>query len=235
MGNWPGAHRYTLNGNVDKRTNEPEEYADLSCCRQTVSSPDGWSDTWLSGDSCDFGDLNGGEKWRVNDVVDLHRKYEMTQVINLSGPLTTYGASKSSEAVCTATAEGLRHHWDMEELFSRSDEVISAWSGAEAGTLTACAASGVTLSVAACMTGGNLGEVLRLPDSSHLLKTEVLLQKGHSVNFGAPIEQMIRLAGAQVQEVGAVNRTIPTQVRTGLNDRTAAAMFVVSHHTSQFG
>lgn len=167
-------------------------------------------------------------------MIDLHRKYELTPVINLSGPLTSYGASMSSQAVCDAVAESLRSHWDMEELFSRAGEVISMWSGAEAGALTACAASGITLSVAACMTGNDLGKVMQLPDTSGM-KHEVLLQKGHSVNFGAPLEQMIRLAGATVREVGTVNQTHAPLIRGGLNERTAAAMFVISHHTSQFG
>jgi L-seryl-tRNA(Ser) seleniumtransferase len=167
-------------------------------------------------------------------MTDLYGKYELTRVINLSGPLTTYGASISSEAVCEATAEGLRHQWDMEELFSRAGEIVSRWSGAEAGTLTACAASGITLAVAACMTGSDPGKVLQLPDTTGL-KSEVLLQKGHSVNFGAPIEQMIRLAGATVREVGTVNQTRAPAIRAGPNEQTAAAMFVISHHTTQFG
>lgn len=165
---------------------------------------------------------------------DLHLKYDLTPVINLSGPLTTYGASKSSVAVCEATAEGLRHQWDMDQLFQRAGEVICDWSGAEAGTLTSCAAAGVTLGVAACMTGNDVGKVFQLPDATGM-KSEVLLQKGHSVNFGAPLEQMIRLAGATVREVGTVNRTTVEQLRHGLNERTAAAMFVISHHTAQFG
>ena len=167
-------------------------------------------------------------------MVNLHLKYELTPIINLSGPLTTYGASKSSEAVCEAVAESLRHQWEMEELFERSGEVISLWSGAEAGTVTACAAAGVTLSVAACMTGKDVGRALQLPDTTGM-KSEVLLQKGHSVNFGAPLEQMIRLSGANVREVGTVNQTTAAQIHAGLNEHTAAAVFVISHHTSQFG
>lgn len=166
--------------------------------------------------------------------MDLHATYDLTPVINLSGPLTTYGASVSSERVCEAVAESLRHQWDMEQLFRRAGAVIAAWSGAEAGTLTACAASGVTLGVAACMTGTDLGRISQLPDATGM-KSEVLVQKGHSVNFGAPLEQMIRLAGAAVREVGTVNRTTPHEIRAGLNERTVAAMFVISHHTSQFG
>lgn len=166
--------------------------------------------------------------------MDLHAKYDLTPVINLSGPLTTYGASVSSERVCEAVAESLRHQWEMSEVFARAGASIAAWSGAEAGTLTACAASGVTLGVAACMTGNDPGKVGQLPDTSGM-KSEVLLQKGHSVNFGAPLDQVIRLSGATVREVGTVNRTHPDELHAGLNDRTAAAMFVISHHTAQFG
>jgi hypothetical protein len=59
-----------------------------------------------------------------------------------------YGTSISSEAVAEAAAEALRHHWEMDELFGRAGEAVARWSGTEAGTLTACSASGVTLSVA---------------------------------------------------------------------------------------
>lgn len=167
-------------------------------------------------------------------MLDLHETHNLTRVINLSGPLTMYGTSISSEAVAEAAAEGLRHHWEMDELFGRAGEQIARWSGTEAGTLTACSASGVTLSVAACMTGCDAGYIGQLPDTTGL-KNEIVLQKGHAVNFGAPLEQMIRLAGATVREVGTINKTTPVQIEHALGPQTAAAMFVVSHHTTRFG
>lgn len=167
-------------------------------------------------------------------MIDLHETYNLTPVINLSGPLTMYGTSISSEAVVTAAAEGLRHHWEMDELFSVAGEQIARWSGAEAGTLTACSAAGITLTVAACMTGADMGYIGQLPDTTGL-KNEVVIQKGHVVNFGAPLEQMIRLSGATVREVGTVNKTTRTQIEHALGPQTAAAMFVVSHHTTRFG
>ncbi|MEZ4524042.1 MAG: aminotransferase class V-fold PLP-dependent enzyme [Thermomicrobiales bacterium] len=165
---------------------------------------------------------------------ELHRRYELTPVINLSGPLTMYGTSVSSAAVIDAAAEALRHHWNMDELFQRAGERIAQWSGAEAGVLTACSASGITLSVAACMTGPDAGRIGRLPDASGM-PHEVIIQKGHAVNFGAPIEQMIRLAGATAVEVGTVNRTTPVQIETAIGPDTAAGMFVISHHTTLYG
>jgi D-glucosaminate-6-phosphate ammonia-lyase len=167
-------------------------------------------------------------------MVDLHEKYGLTPVINLSGPLTMYGTSISSDPVVTASAEGLRHHWDMHQLFGVAGDLIARWSGAEAGTLTACSASGITLTVAACMSGADMGRIYQLPDHRGM-KHEVVIQKGHAVNFGAPIEQMMRLAGATVREVGTVNKTTPAQIEHALGPDTAAAMFVVSHHTTLYG
>jgi D-glucosaminate-6-phosphate ammonia-lyase len=174
------------------------------------------------------------EARKALNMVNLHQTYDLTPVINLSGPLTMYGTSISSERVATAAAEALRHHWDMDELFACAGDLIARWSGTEAGTLTACSAAGVTLTVAACMTGADLGRIHQLPDATGM-KNEVVIQKGHAVNFGAPVEQMIRIAGATVREVGTVNKTTATQIKHALGPQTAAAMFVVSHHTSQFG
>ena len=167
-------------------------------------------------------------------MADLARRYELRPVINLSGPLTKYGTSISSEAVGAAAAESLRHHWNMDELYQRSGELIARWSDAEAGFLTSSSASGITLAVAACMTGDDLGRVYQLPDPTGM-KHEVVLQKGHAVNFGAPIEQMIRLAGAAPREAGTVNSTNVAQIEHLLGPQTVAGMFVISHHTAQYG
>jgi L-seryl-tRNA(Ser) seleniumtransferase len=167
-------------------------------------------------------------------MAGLRTRYELEPVINLSGPLTKYGTSISSEAVAEAAAEALRFHWNMDELYQRSGELIARWSGAEAGFLTSSSASGITLAVAACMTGDDPGRIAQLPDASGM-KNEVILQQGHAVNFGAPIEQMIRLAGANVREVGTVNKTSLADIEHALGPNTVAGMFVISHHTAQYG
>jgi len=155
-------------------------------------------------------------------------------VINLSGPLTMFGSSISSQAVAEATGHALLHHWDMDALNAYAGEVVARWSGTDAGVLTSSTASGVTLAVAACMTGADKGRVEQLPDATGM-KCEIVIQKGHSVNFGAPIEQMIRLAGATVREVGTINKCSAASIEHALGPDTAAAMFVISHHTVQYG
>ncbi|MCZ6860462.1 MAG: aminotransferase class V-fold PLP-dependent enzyme, partial [Alphaproteobacteria bacterium] len=74
----------------------------------------------------------------------------------------------------------------------------------------------------------------RLPETGGL-KNEIVLQKGHNCHFSGEIDQMVRLAGATVVEIGAVNRATGYQLEGALGERTAAALYVVSHQTSQVG
>jgi D-glucosaminate-6-phosphate ammonia-lyase len=165
---------------------------------------------------------------------DLHDRYNLTRVINLSGPLTVYGTGQTSKPVAEMAAEALQHEWMISELADRASEVIAQWSGTDAGTLTASTASGVALTSAACMSGADMGRVRQLPDTTGM-KNEIVIQHGHCVQFGAPIEQMIRLSGAKVRTIGTVNQTTVSDLTHALNENTAAAMFVISHHTVQHG
>ncbi len=167
-------------------------------------------------------------------MTNVSDRQSLKPVINLSGPLTIYGSSISSLGVGEAMATAMQHHWEMHDLARQAGEVVVQWSGAEAGMLTSSSASGVTLAVAACMTGCDAGKIGQLPDANGM-RREVVIQKGHCVNFGAPIEQMIRLAGADVREVGTVNGTTRAQIEHAISEYTAAAMFVISHHTVQYG
>ena len=96
------------------------------------------------------------------------------------------------------------------------------------------ASAGITLGVAGCMTGADLARIEQLPDATGM-KDEVLIQAGHMVYYGAPIEQAIRLAGAQGRAGRASDRRPPLPARAKLSERTRPRVFVVSHHTVQYG
>ena len=55
------------------------------------------------------------------------------------------------------------------------------------------ASAGITLAVAGCMTGADLARIEQLPDTPRPEADEVLIQTGHMVYYGAPVEQAIRL------------------------------------------
>lgn len=167
-------------------------------------------------------------------ATDLHEKYRLTRIINGNGKMTKLAGAVVLPEILEPVTEAMQHFFDIDELQARAGEVIARATGAEAGCVTACTAAGIALSVAGVMTGTDHGKVSQLPDTSGM-RNQVVLQKGHAVNFGAPITQMIRLAGATPIEVGTVNGSNEHDIRHAIGPDTAAIVFTVSHHTTRFG
>ncbi|MDB6001655.1 MAG: hypothetical protein JWP52_3354 [Rhizobacter sp.] len=167
----------------------------------------------------------------MNDIRSLHG---LRRVINVSGTMTSLGASIAVPEAIEAASAMLGQFVEIGDLQRLASRTIAEVCGTEAGFVTASAAAGLTLAVAGAMTGDDLGEVERLPDASRL-KHEVPVQMGHLVNYGAPIDQSIRIAGATVVPVGQATTARRYQLESAITERTAAAVYVVSHHTVQYG
>lgn len=133
--------------------------------------------------------------------MDLHKHFGLRHVINARGTYTPLGVSRSPEPVIEVASEAFRHFFDMAELQDTAGRVISDLYGCEWATITNCAAAGITLSVAAAMTGTDMEKVAQLPDASGMANG-VVIPAGHLVNYGHPNEQAIRLAGARVLIAG---------------------------------
>lgn len=166
--------------------------------------------------------------------LNFYEEYGTRKVINATGTMTSLGGSCVSNDVIEEISSVLSKWVEIDSLQKKASQIIAKVTGAEAGFVTACAAAGITLGVAACMTGKNIGKVAQLPDTRDM-KNEVILQKGHSINFGAKVSQMVRLSGAKCIEFGSVNGTSGLEMEGVIKENTAAAVYVVSHHTSQFG
>ena len=168
-------------------------------------------------------------------MTNLHEKYGLRRIINACGKMTSLSGAKVLPPIAAQASASLGEFYDLDELQAAAGKVISRVTGAESGCVTACTAAGLTESVAACLTGGDLAKVLKLPDC-RWGASKVLIQKGHCVNYGSPVTQNIRMAGAEVVEVGEVNRTLPEHVQHELEaGGVAAVMHVESHHTVQKG
>jgi L-seryl-tRNA(Ser) seleniumtransferase len=155
-------------------------------------------------------------------------------IINVSGTMTGLGASIVVPQAVEAVAAFLPHFVEIGDLHRKASAEIAAACGSEAGFVTACAAAGITLSIAGAMTGTDLCAIERLPDATGL-KHEVPIQVGHMCHYGAPVEQSIRLAGARPVPVGTSTKSEPYQLAGAINERTAAAIYVVSHHVVDYG
>ncbi|MER9974331.1 aminotransferase class V-fold PLP-dependent enzyme [Mesorhizobium sp. M0085] len=165
----------------------------------------------------------------------IRERLGLRPIINVSGTMTALGASIIVPEAIAAMSEIASQWVEMDDLQRAASTVIARLTGGEAGFITACCASGITMAIAGAMTGTSLLAIERLPDDTEGLKSEVIVQLGHIVNYGAPIDQSIRLAGAKAVPAGTVSVTQDYHVAEAIRDRTAAALYVVAHHTVQYG
>lgn len=160
---------------------------------------------------------------------DPFARWNLTPVINASGTMTSLGASRVAPETRALVDRILGSFVSMDELQARAGGIIARLTGAEAGCVTACSAAAMTQAVAACMTGADLARIEALPATDGEMR--VILPMGHMVNYGAPVDQAIRLAGGEVVPVGTAAACETWHLRRALEAGAAAALYVVSHHT----
>ena len=158
----------------------------------------------------------------------------LRRVVNAAGTMTALGASAAIPDAVRAASEMLPWFVDVDDLQRKASRAIAKATGAEAGFVTASASSGITLAIAACMTGADLERIGLLPDTAGM-RNRVAIQAGHLIDYGAPIDQAIRLAGARVVPIGEAGKASVDQLAAALDEASAAALFVVSHHCVRTG
>ncbi|KQZ95093.1 hypothetical protein ASD74_13995 [Rhizobium sp. Root564] len=165
---------------------------------------------------------------------DIRTKMGLRPVINVSGTMTSLGASIVIPEAIEAMAAILPQFVEINDLQRKASAVIARLTGGEAGFVTASCSAGISLAVAGTITGPDLLAIERLPETS-TPKNEVLVQMGHMVSYGAPVDQSIRLAGGKVVMIGQATSTHRYHMENAITDRTAAAVYVVSHHVVDYG
>lgn len=173
----------------------------------------------------------------INDPsnIPIRERLGLRPIINVSGTMTALGASIMVPEAIRAMAEIAPEFVEIDDLQRRASATVAHMTGAEAGFITASAAAGIVMAVAATMAGENLLAIERLPLDTRGLKTEVIVQLGHNVGYGNSIDQAIRLAGGTPVLAGTVSSTQPYHVADAITDATAAGLYVVAHSTIAYG
>lgn len=164
----------------------------------------------------------------------IYEKHGIRKVVNACGRMTALGVSTIHDEVGQTVVEAAQSYVVIDELIDYAGEFISEYTGGEDTCVTICAAAGIMISIAACIAKDNIVHIENLPDSEGLAN-EVIIQKGHAVNFNASITQMIRLGGGKVIEVGQVNKVTKDHIRSYISKQTAALFYCKSHHSVQKG
>lgn len=170
----------------------------------------------------------------MNDSSRVAPNDRFAEPINVTGTMTALGGSVCSDDVAAATAAMMGRFVNMHDLQAEASRVITDLTGAEAGCITASCSAGITVALAGAMTGLDPTAIEALPQRPPE-RREVAVQMGHLCGYGAPVSQAVELAGASVQMVGQSTHCTDYQLDGALNDRTAAALYVVSHHVVHYG
>jgi D-glucosaminate-6-phosphate ammonia-lyase len=166
--------------------------------------------------------------------MSIYSDLGLEPAINSSGKMTALGGSVLAPEVTDAMAAAGREHVVIADLMVEAGRFIAGVVGSEDACVSSGASSGVAIAVASVIAGTDKALIQGLPGRVGR-PFEIVIQKGHSVDFGAPITQMIALGGGAAVEVGSVNRVEPADILGAIGPDTAAVMFVQSHHTVHKG
>lgn len=161
-----------------------------------------------------------------------YEKFGLKEVINASGRMTILGVSKVSENVLAAQRFGGEHFFEMSELGKQTGAYLADLLKVEDAQIVSSASAGIAQSVAALIGQGDLYHAYH-PYTEKITKREILLPKGHNVDYGTPVEVMVAQGGGKVVEAGYANMCTPEHVAMMITENTAAILYIKSHHTVQ--
>jgi L-seryl-tRNA(Ser) seleniumtransferase len=159
-------------------------------------------------------------------------KFGLKEVINASGKMTILGVSKVSESVLAAQRFGGEHFFEMSDLLIQTGAYLAELLKVEDAQIVSSASAGIAQSVAAVIGEGSLYHAYH-PYTTRITKREILLPKGHNVDYGTPVEVMVSQGGGHVIEAGYANGCSSEQMEMMITENTAALLYIKSHHTVQ--
>ena len=128
---------------------------------------------------------------------------------------------------------GLNHYFEIKDLVDKTGTYIAGLLGAENAVVVSCASAGIAQSVAAVIVKDDRWLLDNLHTAALTVPHEIVLPKGHNVNFGAPVGTMVALGGGRLVEAGYANECSAEQLSAAVTPQTAAIMYIKSHHCVQ--
>jgi L-seryl-tRNA(Ser) seleniumtransferase len=160
----------------------------------------------------------------------VYQRLGVQPMINARGMNTMASGSLMPQPVLDAIAEAATAFVDMEELNRKAGEHIAKLIGVEAAHVTSGSAGGLLLAAAAVIAGTDPQAIVQLPDTAGL-KDGIVIEACRRIRY----DQALRTAGARLIEVGDAEGCTPEQMEAGIDDRTAAIMYIVSPYLGTNG
>jgi uncharacterized pyridoxal phosphate-dependent enzyme len=148
---------------------------------------------------------------------DWHAELGLRRIINAGATLTALGGSLMPPEVVDAMVAGAETWVDYPALQAAVGERIAEMTHNEACYISSGAAAGITMTIAACMTGTNLDLVMRFPDSDAFPRNEVLVYRTQRNGY----DYAASITGARMIDITGD----PDGLREHLSERTAAVLW----------
>lgn len=152
--------------------------------------------------------------------MSLYDTLAIRPVVNASATLTKLGGSLMPPEVLEAMADAARCWIDLEEMQRKVGDELARLTRNEAAYVATGAAAGITLAVAACVTGDDPEARQRLPHTSGL-KDEVIVYKVHRNGY----DFAARMVGVRMVEVGTDDGATRAALKAAFSPRTACVLW----------
>ncbi len=164
----------------------------------------------------------------TGDPAEVYRAIGVKQVINASGTTTMYGGSRLRPEAMEVMNKAASVLVNLDELNREAGKIIARMLNAEAAVVCSGSAGGLVLQAAACIAGKDPARMVRLPDTTGM-KDEIIIHTAQRFGY----DQMYRVAGAKLVNVGDGRRCNTWQLEAGFTERTAAVAYLFSPFTSR--
>ncbi len=150
----------------------------------------------------------------------IYEELGIRPVINATATLTKLGGSVMPPEVVAAMQDAARCFVDLEDLQVKVGAKLAELTHNESAYVSSGAAAGITLAVAACLTGADRALMDRLPNTAGM-KDEIIVFKSHRNGY----DHAARMVGVKMIEIGTATHTDPTELETAINHKTAAFLW----------
>ncbi|WP_346759818.1 aminotransferase class V-fold PLP-dependent enzyme [Agaribacillus aureus] len=148
---------------------------------------------------------------------DYYKELGLRTFINAAGTYTSLTGCLMRESAIDAYNYATRQYVALDELQDKVGARLAELIGCEAATVTAGAASAITLGTAGVLSGMDSEKASRIPTDLSGMKTEVIMQKSHVIGYAHAIKN----CGVKVIEIETRK-----ELEKAINDQTAMLWFL---------
>ncbi len=152
---------------------------------------------------------------------DYFKELGVRTFINAAGTYTSMTGSLLRQEAVDAYNYAAQQYVNLDDLQDKVGARIAELIGCEAATVTAGAASAITLGTAGVLTGNDPKKASRIPNDLTGMKTEVILQKSHLIGYAHAIKNCgVKLILVETQK----------ELEAAINEKTAMLWFLNAHN-----